>query len=232
MEDFRRHMEWLAGRRLSVIPLRSILEPGPDDAVALTFDDAFLNFGNAALPLLRDYALPATLFVVSRQVGGTNAWPGESSARGVPVLPLLDWAGIARASECGVEIGAHSQTHPVLSRLSPAGLQLEVAGSQEDIERELGVKPLAFCYPYGETNAAVEARVAETFPIAVTTELRDVHRTRDRTHAIPRIDMHYFRAKGALEAWGTRAFARRLRLRANGRQLRNGLVRMMTRWRL
>ncbi|MGH7695892.1 MAG: polysaccharide deacetylase family protein, partial [Gemmatimonadaceae bacterium] len=71
---FRRHMEFLARGRPRVIPLRDIsTSNAADETVALTFDDGFANFGEFAAPLLADLGLPATVFVVTDHVGGTNA---------------------------------------------------------------------------------------------------------------------------------------------------------------
>ncbi len=51
----------------------------------------------------------------------------------------------------GMEIGGHTRSHPVLSRIDDdAVLDHEVAGCYEDLRRMLGVVPLAFAYPFGE----------------------------------------------------------------------------------
>lgn len=229
--DFRRHMLWLAENRIRVVPLSTILDQPLDDAIALTFDDAFQNFGEIALPVLAEFELPATLFVVSRRVGGTNSWQGTGGSAGIPTLPLLDWHGVARAAGQGIEIGAHSQTHPMLSLLSPADVTCEVAGSRDDIGRELGAPPQSFCYPYGDVNHEVCMAAADAgYRIAVTTELRPVKAVSDDPRLIPRIDMYYLRERGRLESWGTPAFSRHLAVRRTTRQLRRALTTVFGRW--
>ena len=48
-----------------------------------------------------------------------------------------------------VEVGAHTVTHPVLSSLSAAEQQLEIAGSKHALEELLGHPVTGFAYPNG-----------------------------------------------------------------------------------
>lgn len=72
-EHFDRQLRYFA-RHFNVVPLREICEmktrgivPGRR-TIALTFDDGFLNNLTVALPLLRQYRMPATLFLCSAAV--------------------------------------------------------------------------------------------------------------------------------------------------------------------
>jgi len=224
-------MRWLAEHNIPVIPLNSILDPGPNDAVALTFDDGFSNFEKIALPLLVAHGFPATLFVVSRMVGRTNEWNRVGGSFRLPVLPLLDWNGVERVSAQGVDIGAHSRTHPSITSLKKPEVGGEVAGCRNDIRRALGITPRSFCYPYGNVNGSVLAAVAATYTVAVTSELRELNLAMDKPHLIPRIDMYYFRRPGRLESWGTSAFSRYLRFRRAGRQAKRSLANVTQTWR-
>jgi peptidoglycan/xylan/chitin deacetylase (PgdA/CDA1 family) len=73
-ESFKEHVRFFGSGRVRVVPL-SMLPSLPDemDAVALTFDDGFLNFTSAVLPILAHVGFPATVFVVSDAVGTSNA---------------------------------------------------------------------------------------------------------------------------------------------------------------
>ena len=98
---FRQHIEWLASGSTRVLSLGDIVHGSQsDDAVALTFDDGFENFSTEAWPLLRAHRFPATLFVVTGQVGRTNAWQGREEP-GIPTLPLLGWAALERLAGDG-----------------------------------------------------------------------------------------------------------------------------------
>lgn len=48
-----------------------------------------------------------------------------------------------------VDIGAHTMTHPVLSRISPADQQSEIRCGKEALEGWLGRPVTSFAYPYG-----------------------------------------------------------------------------------
>jgi peptidoglycan/xylan/chitin deacetylase (PgdA/CDA1 family) len=220
---FRAHVGWLAAGGVRVVPLERITDPGaPDEAVALTFDDAFANFADVAWPLLRQHALPVTLFVVSGHAGGTNAWGGRSVPN-IPVLPLMHWDAIGRVAGEGVTIGAHTRTHPDLRKAAPGALDAELSGSADDIALRTGTRPTTFAYPYGGVDANVSAAAARTFRLAVTTQLRPLA-TDDQPHRLPRLDAFYLREPGQLEAWGTPAFRRRLELRATLRRVRGALT--------
>jgi peptidoglycan/xylan/chitin deacetylase (PgdA/CDA1 family) len=228
-EAFRRHVEWLAAGRVRVVPLAELAGlPEETDAVALTFDDAFANFGEVAAPLLKEHGLPATLFVVSDHVGGTNAWGGQDDPR-VPTLPLLGWEALGRLQEDGITLGGHTRRHPHLTRLGAQELEDELCGSTERIQAETGRRPEEFAYPYGDLNDEVAAATGRVYARAVTTELRVMGRGEDPLR-LPRLDMYYLRGPGQLEAFGTARFAGNIWMRAQARRVRAALGTLGGEW--
>lgn len=221
---FRAHVAWLAAREVQAVPLDWIARvPDRRDAVALSFDDGFVNFAETAWPLLAHHDLPVTLFVATQRAGGDNSWNGAPQA-GIPTLPLLGWDALCALVEKGLTLGSHSRTHPDLTRVSDDQLADEVEGSADDLERRTGVRPRAFCYPYGRLDERVARAVGRVYEQACTTELRVLGED-DPPLRLPRLDAYYYRSAARLRAWGTGSFRRHLWLRATARRLRGALTR-------
>ena len=222
-EEFRAHVRWLSSGAVRVVPLGELPAlPASAEAVAITFDDGFANFATHAWPLLHEHGLPVTLFVVSGRVGRDNAWGDRADPR-VPTLPLLDWTGLGWVMEEGAEIGAHTRTHPHLSRISPAMLEDELLGCADMIRRKLGLVPRDVAYPYGDLDEAVLAAARRHFVRGCTTRLRGLAGDEDPMQ-LPRLDAFYLRRPGRLESWGSARFGQRLWLRAQARRLRQALA--------
>jgi peptidoglycan/xylan/chitin deacetylase (PgdA/CDA1 family) len=68
---------------------------------------------------------------------------------------VMTWDEI-RAVREGTSIGAHSHTHPLLTRIDEAQLEFEVRHSRDRIAEELGAPPTLFAYPSGAFNATVK----------------------------------------------------------------------------
>lgn len=216
---FEGHVRWLASEAVSVVPLGEILSvPADKDAVAVTFDDALESFGSIAAPLLLEAGLPVTVFVVSDRVGGTNRW-GHASDASVPELDILGWDDLLRLAEAGVELGAHTRTHPDLTRLSRDRVQDELEGCVHRIEDETGIRPRTLAYPFGFHDASSVEEARRLFDVGVTTDLSALGQTPDPLR-LPRLDMVYFRRPDGLEGWGGPAFRLYLGLRRAGRSAR------------
>ncbi len=190
---FRRQMEFLASSQISVVPLEEVLErPG---SVAITFDDGFCNFLDIAAPVLQSLHLPTTVFLVSGHCGGRNNWPSQPA--GAPDLPLMSWSELASLPPW-ISLGAHSVTHPHLTKLSEAECELELRTSKNDIEQHLGRHIRCLAYPYGSRSARVMATAERHFDFAVSTSLRFLS-TRSNPLDLPRIDAYYLRGRFSLE---------------------------------
>jgi peptidoglycan/xylan/chitin deacetylase (PgdA/CDA1 family) len=75
--------------------------------------------------------------------------------------PVLGWEELRSLAAAGVTVAAHSRTHPLLERLTPAQLCDEVEGCVDDIRREIGPRAgEVFAYPSGSHDDAVRAVVA------------------------------------------------------------------------
>ncbi|CAN5155924.1 hypothetical protein BH09GEM1_BH09GEM1_41340 [soil metagenome] len=222
---FASHVRWLAASNVRVVPVEALwseVRSGTDthgDAVAITFDDGFANFAEHGAPVLSEYGLPSTVFVVSRRVGTTNAWDGRDQP-GIPTLPLLDWDTLGRLAEQRVSVGGHTQTHRRLNRLSSAEVDAEIIGGRDDIVTELGVTPGSFAYPYGVVSGAASDCVSRVFQLGVSTELRALSNI-DAAARLPRLDAYYLRGANDLNAWGSMRFRMYLRLRAAIRSVRS-----------
>ena len=220
---FRYHLEWVAARGIEVVPLERLLAlPATADAIALTFDDGFDTFATEAWPLLAERGYPVTLFVATDHAGTTNAW--EPAGGQLPRRPLLGWDVLRRVAAEGVRLGAHSAAHARLTRLDAARLEHELVEPARRIHAETGQVARVFAYPYGDYDAAVIARTRERYDLACTTDFRALEPACE-PHALPRLDMWYFRRPGSLERWGTAAFANALRLRDRLRRARRMISR-------
>ncbi len=218
--EFETHMDFLAASEVEVLPLRELVNDTSrgGDAVAITFDDGFQNFEASALPQLVEHKLPATLFVVTGRVGSSNAWGGQDHP-GIPTMALLDWDGLARVRDAGIDLGAHTRTHPHLTRLDPTDRTDELTAPIETLQSRLGVRADTLAYPYGDHDQGLARLAGAHYAVACTTQLGVVEPDVDPLR-VPRLDMFYFRSPGRLESFGTQRFRAYLGFRRGLRSIR------------
>jgi peptidoglycan/xylan/chitin deacetylase (PgdA/CDA1 family) len=77
---------------------------------------------------------------------------------------MMDWDQVREMQNDGIEFGAHTMHHPILTRISLEQVREEVVGSKSKIEDELEEPVLGFAYPNGQAsdlNEGIEKIVAE-----------------------------------------------------------------------
>ena len=90
---------------------------------------------------------------------------GVSVPQGYFQKLMMDWDQAREMQTGGIEFGAHTVNHPILTRISLEQVREEVRGSKSRIEEELGVPVLGFAYPNGQLadlNDPIEKIVADS----------------------------------------------------------------------
>jgi len=139
----------------------------PERCVMITFDDAYQDLVEHALPVLERKSFPAAVFVPTSLIGKTiQCNPAEPDAQ----LPIMTEQEIRDWASRGVTFGAHSRSHFDLTSIGMAAARAEIRGSQADLGELTGGRVGAFAYPYGRVNDEIEELVDESFDIAFTIE--------------------------------------------------------------
>jgi peptidoglycan/xylan/chitin deacetylase (PgdA/CDA1 family) len=68
---------------------------------------------------------------------------------GIQGRELMTWEQIREVSRCGISIGSHTHTHPVLSKLGLEEQREELRVSKKILEREVGKPVRSIAYPFG-----------------------------------------------------------------------------------
>jgi peptidoglycan/xylan/chitin deacetylase (PgdA/CDA1 family) len=172
--DFERQLAWLADSGFTTSGLDDWHTASQRDPTAvarrvvLTFDDAYRDFVTTAFPLLQLHGFGATMFVPTGFMGGAAEWDQEFG----PPAALMSWQELDSLVAAGVEIGAHTVTHPRLDEIADeATIAAEVTGSREVLEARYRQPIPTFAYPYGRHDERVAGIVADAgFHLAVTIE--------------------------------------------------------------
>jgi peptidoglycan/xylan/chitin deacetylase (PgdA/CDA1 family) len=168
---FAHLVAWLKGR-----------ERLPERPVAITFDDGYANFHREALPVLDRFGMPATLFV-------STGWLRDAGphAAGRPPDETLSWKQLIEVAATGVEVGAHSHSHPQLDQLAVPALREELRTSTALLEDRLGRPIMSLAYPYGYSSARVRREARAVGYAAACVVANRTANAGDDAYAIPRL---------------------------------------------
>lgn len=137
--------------------------PEPGLAV-ITFDDGMRNNRATALPILREYGIPATVYVTIGFIGRESPWIGAGGDGAMMSEPEL-----RELVAAGWELGAHTMTHPDLSTLDYDECLKEIGDGRVDLERITGSTVQTFAYPFGRYGPAALAAVKDSNLLAAVT---------------------------------------------------------------
>ena len=171
-EQFRELIGWLGARGYTGITAREWLQALngtgklPAKPIVITFDDAYANIAEHALPVLQSQGFRATVFVVTSLIGRTNEWDTPKFRS----LPLMDARQIRAWAASGMEFGSHSCTHPDLTSLNEAELQREITLSRDELASVIAAPVVSFAYPFGRHDERVRRIVSQTYNLAFSIE--------------------------------------------------------------
>jgi peptidoglycan/xylan/chitin deacetylase (PgdA/CDA1 family) len=143
--DFAGQLRWLASHGYHGVTLRAVYlywrgrQSLPPKPVVLTFDDGYRGDFTIAYPLLKARSWPAVLNLEYAKVVH-----GDLSAAMIRQMLADGW-----------ELASHTLTHPDLTTVDKARLQIEVKRSRTVLQRRFDVRVDFFCYPSGRYNWAV-----------------------------------------------------------------------------
>jgi peptidoglycan/xylan/chitin deacetylase (PgdA/CDA1 family) len=160
-ERFREQVRGLLSRGFNIWPLSKVLrhraegQEVPPRTVVLTDDDGFQSFYDKCLPVLREYHVPATLFVSTAYLDSQGPFPFDPwGARYRDIAPPETYRPLTSAQcremadEGLVELGAHTHTHADC-RGAPEKFREDVQTSVDILRARFGLKEVTFAFPFG-----------------------------------------------------------------------------------
>jgi peptidoglycan/xylan/chitin deacetylase (PgdA/CDA1 family) len=156
----------------------------PPRAVTLTFDDGYANFADHALPVLRRYRFPATVYAISGWIGRRAEWFAKDAGR--PMPELMSGTQLRDIRGAGITVGSHTKDHVKLAEVSPRRQREELASSKAALEDLLGEEVRHLCYPFGSFDLEAVRAASETGYATATTCLRGAATREDHPLVLPR----------------------------------------------
>jgi peptidoglycan/xylan/chitin deacetylase (PgdA/CDA1 family) len=188
---------------LSELPSRLNEPSTAKPLISLTFDDGYANFHTQALPVLKRYGVPATVFVVTDLIGKVDpphhdGWSQKHRNRvSLEAFRSMSWREIEACIAGGlVHVGSHSHRHLKGTECSPNQLLEETERSRAILRQRLGdTHGNVFAYPYGTSRLGfvppeyVHAVKSAGYELAVCTDVGLASVECDR-YLLPRIEVH------------------------------------------
>lgn len=101
----------------------------------------------------------------------------------------MNWEDMKALSLAGVQIGSHTQSHEILTRLPLARAQSEVGDSKIEIEARLGVPCRMIAYPNGSWSRPVRDLVQQSGYSQAFTNAPGIWKRQTDPFAIPRVNL-------------------------------------------
>lgn len=152
-EKFRQHLQTIKDNGYTTLTMAQFNDyifgdkPIPEKSVLLTFDDGYMDNYTNAFPILKEFNMNATIFVISSYLDGDI---------------YMSPSNIKEMSDYGIDIESHTVSHLRLSELSYEQQFNELKNSKQTIEKITGKPVISIAYPEGKYNEDTTKAVLET----------------------------------------------------------------------
>ncbi|MDA1476848.1 polysaccharide deacetylase family protein [Bacillus sp. CLL-3-40] len=160
--QFRKQMKWLKKNGYyTLTPEEAYIVLTQDKkprkkCVFITFDDGYTDNYTKAYPILKEYGMKATIFMIGKSIGAKNH---------------LTTKQMKEMSRHGVSIESHTINHVELSRLTVDQQKNEMTRSKKLFDGMFNQNTVMLCYPVGRYNSDTLRLAKEAgYQMAVTTE--------------------------------------------------------------
>jgi peptidoglycan/xylan/chitin deacetylase (PgdA/CDA1 family) len=178
---FERQMRFLREHKYNVISLRQLATLMKENkriipkTVVVTFDDGYRDNLTVALPVLKKYNIPMTLFVAPLEISEVPYYLRWDELEQLAYSPLI-------------EIGAHAIHHAFLPDIKDEKrLRLEIINSKKMLEERLGLKVEFFSYPAGGFNKKIKQIVLDSGYLAAVATKPGINYANDDVYALKRM---------------------------------------------
>ena len=178
--------------RFEIVDLEQMVKQPLTDRkrVAITFDDGFRNVFENAIPILKRFDAPATIFCSSSYIndGNLNRFRRHHNIdQNADDIVMTDEQIQRLVEDPLFTIGNHTATHPDLTTVTDKKtLKNEIEGGKQALEDQFGITVDRFAYPYGKFDHTAADIITDTHKIAVTSEPSLLKSDRN-PHQLPRI---------------------------------------------
>ena len=133
-------MEYIHKNGYKTLHLDQLLDENtqvPEKSLVITFDDGWVDNYTNVFPILKEYGLTATIFVVTGFIGQEN---------------YMDWNQLREMSGAGISIQSHTVSHKPLAQLIKSDVGYELETSKKTVEDNLGTQVNFLSLPHGVFN--------------------------------------------------------------------------------
>nr|NSL48335.1 polysaccharide deacetylase family protein [Dendrosporobacter quercicolus DSM 1736]SDM13474.1 Peptidoglycan/xylan/chitin deacetylase, PgdA/CDA1 family [Dendrosporobacter quercicolus] len=148
----------------------------PEKPVLITFDDGYLDNYTNAFPILQNFGLQASFYLITGMIGQVNR---------------MSAAQVREMQAAGMSFGSHTVTHRPLAGLTPNEAAAELNNSKTWLEQMLGREIAFTAYPCGSFSAQTLRLAAEAGYIGGFSTRSGLAAFRNRL-AIRRIPIFHF----------------------------------------
>jgi len=151
-EKFREHLKTIKDDGYTTLTMAELNDylfkdkPIPEKSVVLTFDDGYIDNYTNVFPILKEFNMKATMFIISTYLDGVSYMTPNQ---------------VKEMSDYGIDIESHTVTHRQLSTLSYEEQLKELKNSKATIENITGKPIISVAYPEGKFNEDTKKAVLE-----------------------------------------------------------------------
>lgn len=166
---FREHLRYFT-EHFEVVDLPEVVGRTQNKRIALTFDDGYRDFYTNVRPVLHEFDVPATVFVITEFLDDPD--PRTQVMNTGHLFETLTTAQVRElADDPLVTVGNHTRTHHNLGAHDRRDIiEDEVHGAKAALEARTGVSPDRFSYPNGACNGTSVAAVRDSHAVATLDE--------------------------------------------------------------
>ena len=201
-EEFREQLAYLKEEGYTTISLLDYMKARkgkltlPEKPIVLTFDDGYDDNYYEMLPILEEFGMKATVYMITNKIGQPK---------------YLTWDELRDMQRRGIEIGSHTANHLPLTILTPEDRHDEVYLSKLLMEWN-GIKTVfTFSYPNGAYDETMPTLLQETEYLTAVTGDGGLNTMQTNPYLLQRINIphsHFGLTEFKFRLWKGEAMAK------------------------